>query len=275
MNLVLVIGAMKAGTTALFHLLSRHPEIEPASQKEPDFFSRDEVFERGRGWYEALWSPEWEGWRLEASVSYTKRHLFPRVVERMREAPYRFRFVYLVRDPVARIESHLRHAATDGWRESESDPLSPHLVQTSRYAWQLEPYVEAFGEERVVVLDNAELDRDPASASEKVARLLGVPPVARPPGVSRHNPGVDRVRWNPLGRAMRPVMSRPVYQRFRRAVPESWRRRLLPLVGKRVSPEVALDAARIEALRKEIGEETLRFALRYGIDASGWLGRGS
>lgn len=270
----MIVGAMKCGTTALFHLLSRHPEIAPAARKEPDFFSRDETWARGREWYESLWEADPGAMRLEASVSYTKRHLFPRVVERMRETSHRFRFVYLVRDPVERIESHLRHAATDGWAVSGTDHLTPHLIATSRYAWQAEPYLEAFGGESLLVLDNADLAADPAGVARRVTDFLGLPPSAGDPEPARRlNPGTGRVRWNRLGRMLKPVLSHPVYHRVRRAVPASLRRVALPVLGERVSPEIALDAARVEALWEAIGDETVRFAERHGIDASEWFAK--
>jgi hypothetical protein len=35
----LIIGAAKAGTTALYHYLERHPQIFMSPQKEPRFFA--------------------------------------------------------------------------------------------------------------------------------------------------------------------------------------------------------------------------------------------
>jgi len=36
-----IVGAMKAGTTSLYHYLSQHPEIYMSPIKEPNYFSRD------------------------------------------------------------------------------------------------------------------------------------------------------------------------------------------------------------------------------------------
>ena len=33
-----IIGAMKAGTTSLFEILSQHPQVCPSKTKEPDYF---------------------------------------------------------------------------------------------------------------------------------------------------------------------------------------------------------------------------------------------
>ena len=43
----LIIGAMKCGTTSLFHYLAEHPQVSPSSDKEPFFFCDDRRFQRG------------------------------------------------------------------------------------------------------------------------------------------------------------------------------------------------------------------------------------
>lgn len=47
----LIIGAMKSGTTSLYHYLIRHPKIIPASRKEIHFF--DVNFNKGISWYKS------------------------------------------------------------------------------------------------------------------------------------------------------------------------------------------------------------------------------
>ena len=51
----IIIGAMKSGTTSLFHYLSQHPRIAACHEKEPDFFSNPENFAKGLDWYRNLW----------------------------------------------------------------------------------------------------------------------------------------------------------------------------------------------------------------------------
>ena len=45
----LIIGAQKAGTTALYSYLRRHPEIGGPAWKEVSYFDRH--YRRGAGWY--------------------------------------------------------------------------------------------------------------------------------------------------------------------------------------------------------------------------------
>ncbi|MFN9173847.1 MAG: hypothetical protein ACK58N_04855, partial [Synechocystis sp.] len=50
----MIIGAQKAGTTALNKYLSQHPQIFMCPLKEPQFFSTDVIYERGLDWYRGL-----------------------------------------------------------------------------------------------------------------------------------------------------------------------------------------------------------------------------
>ena len=71
---LIIIGAMKSGTTTLFRLLAQHPQIARPSEKEPHFFSRAERFENGLSHYQNLWKwrPGFHKVALEASTGYTK-----------------------------------------------------------------------------------------------------------------------------------------------------------------------------------------------------------
>ena len=80
---VFIIGAMKAGTTSLFHALAPHPRVAPCSVKEPNFFSRG-TYSGSDDRYEAAFRfSKRTSVCLEESVSYSKRHLFPDVAEKI------------------------------------------------------------------------------------------------------------------------------------------------------------------------------------------------
>ena len=70
----LLIGAMKAGTTALYYLLTQHPQIAACREKEPNFWTDAVHGPQDLDAYRELWDCE-EGrhqWALEASTGYTK-----------------------------------------------------------------------------------------------------------------------------------------------------------------------------------------------------------
>src|SRR5438477_403839 len=143
----LIIGAMKCGTTSLFYYLAQHPEICPSRLKEPAFFATK--WEQGPDWYHALydWAPSRHRVAIEASTHYTRLPQFPNVPDRIATIPARFKFVYLVRNPLDRAESQYNHARTMPWPVGAaplSEGLHARLIDWSRYAMQIDAYTALF-----------------------------------------------------------------------------------------------------------------------------------
>ena len=65
----LVIGAQKAGTTTLWHLLRQHPELELPAAKEAPFFADDRLYALGMAQYEADFFSSRRRGALRGSVS--------------------------------------------------------------------------------------------------------------------------------------------------------------------------------------------------------------
>ncbi len=182
-----VIGAAKAGTTSLHYYLDQHPQIQMSAIKEPHFFAGPEngiLFPPERvgnlDEYEELFDPAFEV-RGEASPSYTNAPRRQGVPERIEELVPDARFVYLVRDPIARTVSHYRHAVASGKEqrplrdalEEVADPQS-YLACHSLYARQLELYLRRFPEERVMVVDQADLLDDREATLRGIFAFLDV-----------------------------------------------------------------------------------------------------
>ena len=70
-----VIGAMKAGTVSLRHYLGEHPDVflgRGGTFGEPNFFTAEYNWPRGRGWYESLFDGAGQAAAIgECSPSYT------------------------------------------------------------------------------------------------------------------------------------------------------------------------------------------------------------
>ena len=173
------MGAMKSGTTSLFEYLGTHPEfVPPSNRKEPHYFCIDSIYANGTNWYSGLF----EGTGsigFEASVNYTRRHEYPHTAKRIHALLPDVRLVYLVREPIERAISHYRHK--QGSRKLlETRPFSVAIredddyVNTSRYAWQLDPYIERFGREQICVVTTERLKTEPSSVLAEIARFVGV-----------------------------------------------------------------------------------------------------
>ena len=185
-----IIGAAKAGTTSLHYYLEQHPQIQMSANKEPNFFSGPEngipypLGDRidSLDKYELLFDPGFDV-RGEASVSYANHPRRQGVPERIKDAIPDARFIYLVRDPVARVLSHYQHRV--GWmgergslQEALGDLDDPYNVCLCPgfYARQLELYLGVFPAERVMVIDQADLLADRQGVLREVFTFLSVDP---------------------------------------------------------------------------------------------------
>jgi sulfotransferase family protein len=186
-NLV-VIGGLKCGTTSLHHYLALHPDVAMSRPKELNFFVAELSWELGADWYASHFE-RGRAVRGESSPHYTNRPRFAGVAERMRALLGEARIVYVVRDPIDRLLSHYLHNLGGGYDER---PIAEALAderssywQRSRYAYQLEPYLDAFGRERVAIVTREELWRDRGTTMTRLFGFLDVDPSFSSPEFER------------------------------------------------------------------------------------------
>jgi hypothetical protein len=182
-NFLLIIGAMKSGTTTLFQYLRQHPEIAPSRLKEPNFFVRDRKRgpRRQRAQYVRLWpdfDPARHRYAMEASTSYTKApRVSQGVPDRIARFSGRFRCIYIMRNPIDRIESHLAHNLSRGLpvpKIGGSSKRLQHALNVSRYAYQLDQFRSWPGKSEILLLDFDALREDPLAVTAQCAAHLGL-----------------------------------------------------------------------------------------------------
>ncbi len=213
---LLVIGAMKAGTSTLWSALSSHPDVGVASTKELHFFDRSPNWRQGPGWYGEQFGDDTPV-RLDATPAYTR---FPQ----WRDIPARAsllvpdaKLVYVLRDPVERIRSHFLHEL---WHGREQLPFERAVLEhatyldTSRYAMQLEQWQRYYAPDRILVLYTEDMRRDPAATLAGVVRFAGLDPDV-PLDLTDRNvtanrrarrPGVRRMEHTRVGKVARRAM---------------------------------------------------------------------
>ncbi len=175
---LIIMGAMKCGTTALFEYLRAHPAVCPSRIKEPGFFVSNELRARGLDWYFKLWDfdPATHRVAMEASTDYTKFPGRRDAPARIARALHDVRLVYLMRDPIARIESQFNHEIYEGRIDWDEPILSERIVAPSRYETQLRQYLSHVPRERMLLLDAAALAADPAAVVQRVCAFAGLDP---------------------------------------------------------------------------------------------------
>ena len=130
-HVALIVGAMKCGTTSLFEYLASHPAVCGSVPKEPNFFHR-EAWPADLAEYAAFWpdfDPVLHEVAIEASTGYSKWPDVPDVTTRIQEFAARhgtrFRFLYIVRDPLRMIGSGLGHGQDRGWGKGQPREVAP------------------------------------------------------------------------------------------------------------------------------------------------------
>jgi hypothetical protein len=214
-----VVGHPKCGTSALFEMLRRHPQIYMPDIKETWFFAPElrragrrapvtgpQTFEQYLSLFAAASPDQRVG---EATPSYLRS---PTAAGRIAEVQPAARIIALLREPASFLRSlHLQFVQTHV--ETETDlrraleleqdrrqgkRLPPHSAQSAdllysdivRYVEQLRRYHAAFGAEQVLVLIYDDFKRDNHSTVGRVLRHLGLSDTA----------SIDQLRANPTVR---------------------------------------------------------------------------
>jgi len=174
----LVVGAAKAGTTALCDDLAGHPEICLSRPKETFFFNRDKVWARGVDGYRACFAHH-RGERAvgEGTTEYTLRGVFPAVARRVQEVLGDPRIVYVIREPLSRIESmwiELRSQGIERRPFPEAVTRDRWYVDGSRYRYQLDAFRGFVPPDRMLVLTHDDYKADPRGVLQRVCGFLDV-----------------------------------------------------------------------------------------------------
>ncbi|MEL6959410.1 MAG: sulfotransferase domain-containing protein [Pseudomonadota bacterium] len=102
----IVVGAAKSGTTSLYQLLRRHPDLFLPDIKEPEYFARDDRYSAGIESYAANFADARDDQLVgECSTIYTLSPFFPHAARRAAEHVPDAKIIYLLRQPVDRAYS--------------------------------------------------------------------------------------------------------------------------------------------------------------------------
>ena len=231
----LIIGGMKCGSTTLFRDLEAHPRIHFPIDKEPATLCHDDVLtEAGTRAYAELFKDAGADQITgEASTDYTKLPDHAGVASRAHALlGDGVRLVYVLRDPIKRLLSHHRHDGDQGLVPANLDEAierCPGLVEYSRYAAQLEPWLDAFGREAILLVRFEDYVTDRDAQCARVCTHLGVDPI---PGLvdagAVHNASANKPvlkgPWRAVAHSslyrgtVRKILSRDMRDRIRRLV---------------------------------------------------------
>lgn len=176
----IVIGAAKAGSTSLYHYLRSHPEIFVPSRKELGFFVEELRGNHDLPWYRRQFRHQHSVTTVgEISPEYTLYPRYAGVPRRIAQLLPDAKLVYIVRDPIARLRSHYWQRVLGGVEHlalSAALEAYPQYIHTSRYAFQLEQYLDFFPPDRIFVFCSEDLYLRRQPALRDLYDFLGVTP---------------------------------------------------------------------------------------------------
>ncbi len=280
-----LIGAMRAGTTALHEALDAHPGIAMSSFKEPAFFAApDELATDSRIVSQAGYSGNRErylslfadhgavAYRGESSTHYTKLPRINGVADRIAAFAPQARIIYIVRDPVERTLSHYRYAVR---AREEKRPLATAVADgsfyaaVSDYARQLRPYLDRFpGGVYVCALED--LIRDPDLEMSALFEWLGLDPVVAGAGFSHRNASPRDIAMARGPGLLHKAGRTAGYRRIRSMLPERLRARIRSVLLRQVSQQEMRSDAAIEYLRGIHEPQTAQLELLLDRRFSSW-----
>jgi hypothetical protein len=305
----LIIGAPKAGSTALHEALAVHPQLYAAPVKEPKYFLTgdrppDPAGHRGPG--DAHSAREWIWRRADYQRLF---HAAPRGALRFESTPFYLwqqqshpriarllpgaKLIAVIRDPIDRAFSNWTHLWADGL-EPEADFLAACRAEPRRVAdgwapfWrylELGRYGEQFAHlfrhvepDRVRVVRYRELIDAPGDTLDRLCEFLGVD-TGLLSGLPESNVG----RWASPGR-MNAMLRRSIRAGAvagARAHPRIWRvtqRPLLAALQRGTVERPRLDPAVRAQLVDDFRADNAVLGELLGADYSDWLspeGRGT
>lgn len=174
---VFLIGAMKCGTNTLYHALKNHPAISIPRTKELDFFLEGSTGEDYLAEFELT---DRTVATLDGTTQYSKYPAIKHIPEAIHAYNPDALIVYMMRDPVARLESNVAHniargsgATLDNWRESG---VLRNALNFGKYYTQLSLYTRLFPREQIFTGVFESFVRDQASFLAALCTFIGVDP---------------------------------------------------------------------------------------------------
>jgi len=292
----LLIGAPKAGTTALFKALSRHPQIYACPEKEPGYFAFSGAKPHfscsvGRDnpnkWvylekdYLDLFSdcPR-QLMAGEASTAYLHHPAAP--LNASNRVPLA-RLVVVLRHPVERAYSQWLHLRQEGHEEERDFEAACKLEQTRKargwhnmwlylergyYAEHLERWLQYYAPEQILILFYEDWLERPLELLNQVCRHLGVNNFDAP-RVTRENVSSRQPRWKWLHHRMVEHNALRIWSRKRLPL---WLRDAITTSITRLNlqPGPVISAALRQRLTVQFLEDIGKLEKLTGRDLSHW-----
>jgi hypothetical protein len=292
----LIIGAPKCGTTALYAVLARHPQIYMSQRKEPFFFAFENLppdfTDPGGEPFRRHAVTDWESYQTlfagaashsavgEASALYLTHFHPERTAENIRRRLPEVRLIAVLRQPADRAYSHFTYNRQRGYEPlhdfrqalaAEEQRIAANWAPPCRYrrdGWychNLRPYFERFPRSQIRIYLYDDWKTQPQTLLSDLCTFLQIDPALMPAQIEHKNV----TTWQRSGFVT--YLQRRA--RVHKALMPRWLLRWVsPRLNawNRVAPP-ALDPHLRRELTESYREEILDLQTLIGQDLSRWL----
>lgn len=170
----LYIGPSKAGSTWLFESLRHHPNVFLASAKDLYYFDR--YYFRGEAWYLRHFRNAGEAHEIIGEISHDYLYSAEACRRIAADLP-NVVLMTILREPVERAFSeylYLWKQGAVGSNFAAATAERPEIIEHSRYAKYMRPYLATFGRERILAAVFDDLNKSPVDFFKQVCRYLSI-----------------------------------------------------------------------------------------------------
>lgn len=195
----LIVGAQKAGTTALFSTLMQHPLLGSGNWKELHYFSEDSIYNsRDHAWYHAKFPLRWGTPAGMHFIDATPRYCTSlEYLERIRDYNSNMNVIFMMREPAARAFSHwsMQNRRKPNTSKFPHDPMPFdqaiaenferlasgkvderfNYIERGLYLQTLKNILQCFPKEQVLAIQNNEIKSLSEESSRQIQDFIGVP----------------------------------------------------------------------------------------------------
>jgi hypothetical protein len=184
----LIIGSQKCGTTSLHDILAKHPEANMSKKKEINFFTNEELFEKGLKHYSSFFDPPNKN-QLVTGESTPSYICHPNTAEKISQTLGKdIKLVLLLRDPIKRAYSqywdsrtrlrqiHKKDKIINMYLSDQYSPDKRGYFSRGVYIKYINEYLKYFDKTQIHIIVFEELINNQNFELRRLYKFLGINP---------------------------------------------------------------------------------------------------
>jgi len=193
----IVIGAVRSGTTSLYHYFGEHPCMLSSSYDELGFF--DSNFDLGLNWYRSHFPTKFQKQKIISKYKHFQTYdVTPFYIWnndaaiRISQTLPKIKLIALLRNPIDRAYSNFQLSVRNGEKYSFEELIKKEIEEDSIdfqskahglqnylargvYVDQLKIWFDLFARNQLLVISTEELEKDPINTLNTMFKFLDLP----------------------------------------------------------------------------------------------------